>query len=98
MPAPEPTHDLAAAPREAEVAKQVGTELTVLTATCGRRHLALRAYEACRSGALTDVGLRDESIAEAAVGIPAVGCMTYSRPPIRVSRRPDAIAEENEID
>jgi len=73
VPAPEPTHALAAALREAEAAKQAGTERTILTAMCGHGHLDLPAYEAYLSGALTDVDLSDEAIAEAMAGIPAVG-------------------------
>ena len=73
VPAPEPTHALAAALREAEAAKQSGEERTILTAMCGHGHLDLPAYEAYLSGALVDVDLSDDAIADAMAGVPAVG-------------------------
>ena len=73
VPAPEPTHALAAALREADAAKQAGEERTILTAMCGHGHLDLPAYEAYLSGALVDVDLSDDAIADAMAGVPAVG-------------------------
>ncbi|WP_419841879.1 TrpB-like pyridoxal phosphate-dependent enzyme [Candidatus Poriferisodalis sp.] len=72
VPAPEPTHAVAAALREAQAAKQAGQQRTILTAMCGHGHLDLPAYEAYLSGALTDVDLSDEAIAAAIAGVPAV--------------------------
>ena len=40
---------------------------------CGHGHLDLPAYEAYLSGALVDVDLSDDAIADAMAGVPAVG-------------------------
>ena len=64
VPAPEPTHALAATVREAEAAKQAGEPRTILTALCGHGHLDLAAYEAFLADELDDLDLSDEAISE----------------------------------
>ena len=50
VPAPEPTHALAAAIREANHCKETGESKTILTALCGHGHLDMGAYEAFLTG------------------------------------------------
>ena len=54
VPAPEPTHALAAAIEEARRCTETGEEKVILTALCGHGHLDLPAYEAYLSGRVTD--------------------------------------------
>ena len=46
MPAPEPTHALAATIREALACKESGEEKVIVTALCGHGLLDLAAYDA----------------------------------------------------
>jgi len=73
VPAPEPTHAIAAAIREANKAKESGEETVILTALCGHGHLDLAAYEAFLAGEMVDYDLSDDAIAEAMAAVPAVG-------------------------
>ena len=50
LPAPEPTHAIAAAIRAANRAKESGEETVILTALCGHGHFDLAAYEAHLAG------------------------------------------------
>ncbi|MGI8721447.1 MAG: TrpB-like pyridoxal phosphate-dependent enzyme, partial [Geodermatophilaceae bacterium] len=50
VPAPEPTHAIAAAIREALACKESGEEKVILTALCGHGHLDLASYEQYLSG------------------------------------------------
>jgi tryptophan synthase beta chain len=76
LPAPEPTHALAAAIEEAERCKESGEEKVILTALCGHGHLDLAAYDAYLSGAMTDRSWDDAdlqaSVAHALAKLPAV--------------------------
>ena len=54
VPAPEPTHALAAAVEEAVRCKETGEEKVILTALCGHGHLDLAAYDAYLSGNVVD--------------------------------------------
>jgi tryptophan synthase beta chain len=54
VPAPEPTHALAATVEEAQRCAETGEEKVILTALCGHGHLDLAAYEAYLSGRITD--------------------------------------------
>ncbi len=54
VPAPEPTHALAAAVEEALHCKESGEERVILTALCGHGHLDLAAYDAFLSGTIED--------------------------------------------
>ncbi len=54
VPAPEPTHALAAAVEEALRCKETGEEKVILTALCGHGHLDLPAYDAYLSGSIVD--------------------------------------------
>jgi tryptophan synthase beta chain len=72
VPAPEPTHAIAAAIEEALRAKESGEPTVILTALCGHGHLDLAAYDAYLSGAITDHSLADEEIAAAVAALPPV--------------------------
>lgn len=72
MPAPEPTHAIAAAIREALACKESGEEKVILTALCGHGHLDLAAYETYLAGKMVDLDLSDESIAAAMASVPVV--------------------------
>jgi tryptophan synthase beta chain len=72
VPAPEPTHALAAAIREALRCKESGEPKVILTALCGHGHLDLPAYDAYLSGRMVDEAVSDERFAGALAGIPAV--------------------------
>src|SRR3954447_13916807 len=72
VPAPEPTHALAAAIEEALRCKETGEAKVILTALCGHAHLDLPAYDAYLSGAMVDHEL-DTSVVDAAIrSLPSV--------------------------
>jgi tryptophan synthase beta chain len=72
VPAPEPTHALAAAIREAMACKESGEEKVILTALCGHGHLDLAAYEKYLAGEMVDLDLSDAVIAEAMQHVPQI--------------------------
>jgi tryptophan synthase beta chain len=72
LPAPEPTHALAACVREALACKESGEEKVILTALCGHGHLDLPAYEAYLAGEMTDEDVSDARFAAALETIPAL--------------------------
>jgi len=72
VPAPEPTHALAAAIREAMACKESGEEKVILTALCGHGHLDLAAYDKFLAGEMVDLDLSDDLIAEAMLKVPQV--------------------------
>jgi tryptophan synthase beta chain len=65
VPAPEPTHALAAAVDEAVRCRESGEEKVILTALCGHGHLDLPAYDAYLSGKVVDHGLEDPEVRSA---------------------------------
>ena len=72
VPAPEPTHAIAAAIREALACRESGEEKTILTALCGHGHLDLASYDKYLSGEMVDLELSDESIAAAMASVPVL--------------------------
>jgi tryptophan synthase beta chain len=72
LPAPEPTHAIAAAIEEALACRESGESKVILTALCGHGHLDLPAYEAYLSGAMDDRALTDAEIASAIEQLPPV--------------------------
>ncbi len=72
VPAPEPTHALAAAIREALACKESGEEKVILTALCGHGHLDLAAYESFLAGNMVDRDLSDEAVAAAMAQVPVI--------------------------
>ena len=72
VPAPEPTHAIAAAVREAMACRESGEEKVILTALCGHGHLDLAAYEKFLAGEMVDYDLIDEAVAAAMAEVPVI--------------------------
>jgi tryptophan synthase beta chain len=72
VPAPEPTHALAACIEEALRCKETGEPKVILTALCGHGHLDLAAYGSYLSGQMVDHELSDEALRAAAATLPKV--------------------------
>ena len=72
VPAPEPTHALALAVREANRAKETGEETVILTALCGHGHFDLAAYDDYLNGRMVDEEVSDERFAAGLATIPPV--------------------------
>ncbi|MCP4434686.1 MAG: TrpB-like pyridoxal phosphate-dependent enzyme [Actinomycetia bacterium] len=72
VPAPEPTHALAAAIDEANRCAETGEEKVILTALCGHGHLDLAAYDKYLSGEVQDYEYPQERIDEALSRLPDV--------------------------
>ncbi|HEX3590351.1 MAG TPA: TrpB-like pyridoxal phosphate-dependent enzyme [Pseudonocardiaceae bacterium] len=70
IPAPEPTHALAATVREALACKESGEEKVILTALCGHAHLDLPAYGQYLAGDIVDHELSDDDLARAQAELP----------------------------
>ena len=78
VPAPEPTHALAATIEEAQRCKESGEAKVILTALCGHAHLDLPAYDAYLSGKMVDRDL-DAGALDAATPVTAAGCRRLGR-------------------
>ena len=63
LQAPEPTHAIASAVREARRAREAGEETVILTALCGHGHFDMSAYEAFLNGTLEDFEYPSEKVA-----------------------------------
>ena len=72
VPAPEPTHAIAAAIREANRCKESGESKTILTALCGHGHLDMAAYEAYLTGTMQDLDFPEDELREAMAGVPVL--------------------------
>ncbi|MFY1670425.1 TrpB-like pyridoxal phosphate-dependent enzyme [Plantactinospora sp. WMMB334] len=72
VPAPEPTHALAACVEEALRCRETGEEKVILTALCGHGHLDLAAYGAFLAGDLADHELSESQLRAATAGLPTV--------------------------
>ncbi|GAA3293412.1 TrpB-like pyridoxal phosphate-dependent enzyme [Dactylosporangium vinaceum] len=72
VPAPEPTHALAACIEEALRCRDTGEEKVILTALCGHGHLDLPAYGRYLAGDMEDRELSDETLAAATAALPRV--------------------------
>ncbi|WP_406636279.1 TrpB-like pyridoxal phosphate-dependent enzyme [Amycolatopsis sp. WGS_07] len=70
IPAPEPTHALAACIQEALRCKETGEEKVILTALCGHAHLDLPAYGAYLAGEMVDNELPDTALEESLAALP----------------------------
>jgi tryptophan synthase beta chain len=70
LPAPEPTHALAATIEEALRCKETGEEKVILTALCGHGLLDLTAYSAYQAGQVTDFDLPAQALEDAMSGLP----------------------------
>jgi tryptophan synthase beta chain len=72
VPAPEPTHAIAACIREAQACTESGEEKVILMALCGHGHLDLAAYDAYLAGRMVDEDVTDERFAAALTDLPVV--------------------------
>jgi len=72
VPAPEPTHALALAVREAQRAKETGEETVILTALCGHGHFDLAAYDDYLNGRMVDEEVSAARFAAGLATIPPV--------------------------
>ncbi len=72
VPAPEPTHAIAAAIREAHRAKESGEETVILTALCGHGHFDLKSYETYLAGELVDYDYPEEKVRAAMENVPVI--------------------------
>ncbi|MDX3189971.1 TrpB-like pyridoxal phosphate-dependent enzyme [Streptomyces sp. MN03-5084-2B] len=70
IPAPEPTHALAACIQEALRCKETGEEKVILTALCGHAHLDLPAYGAYLAGDMVDNELSEATLEAALATLP----------------------------
>jgi tryptophan synthase beta chain len=71
LPAPEPTHAIAATIEEALRCKETGEEKVILTALCGHGLLDLPAYSNYQAGQVTDFDLPTQAVEEALSRLPA---------------------------
>lgn len=72
LPAPEPTHALAATIREAERCRQTGETKVILTALCGHGHFDMLAYENYLAGELIDYEYPEGKVREALEKVPVL--------------------------
>lgn len=72
VPAPEPSHAIAAVIREALAAKEAGEKRVILFNLCGHGYFDMSAYEAYQSGQLEDYAYPEDEIAAAMAELPEV--------------------------
>lgn len=72
IPAPEPTHAIAAAIREALHCKESGEEKVILIAMCGHGHFDLASYEKYLEGNMVDLDFSSEKAQASLAAIPQV--------------------------
>jgi tryptophan synthase beta chain len=72
VPAPEPTHALAAAIREAERCTQSGEEKVILTALCGHGHFDMAAFDEYLAGNLVDLAYPEDRVRAAMLRVPVL--------------------------
>ncbi|HMA47803.1 MAG TPA: hypothetical protein VKP11_11530 [Frankiaceae bacterium] len=70
VPAPEPTHALAATVDAALAARDAGEPQVIVTALCGHGHLDLGAYETFLAGRVVDVDYPQERVDAALAHLP----------------------------
>jgi tryptophan synthase beta chain len=70
VPAPEPTHALAACIEEARRCSETGEEKVILTALCGHGHFDMGAYSAFLAGEIEDPELTDARFGDALTRLP----------------------------
>jgi tryptophan synthase beta chain len=72
LPAPEPSHAIAAVVEEAKRCAETGEEKVILTALCGHGHFDMVAYERYLSGEMIDYDLPQDRIEAALASLPAI--------------------------
>ncbi|TYJ10059.1 hypothetical protein E1A91_A11G182000v1 [Gossypium mustelinum] len=72
IPAPEPTHAIAATIQEAVRCRESGESKVILMAMCGHGHFDLASYEKYLQGSLVDLSFEEEKIKESLAKVPQV--------------------------
>jgi len=72
VPAPEPSHAIAAVIREALAAKEAGEKRTILFNLCGHGHFDMAAYDAYNKGELSNYEYPQEAIDAAMAKVPQI--------------------------
>jgi tryptophan synthase beta chain len=72
VPAPEPTHALAAVVAEARACAESGEEKVILTALCGHGHFDMSAYDSYLAGDLVDYDYPQAKVDDALSRLPTV--------------------------
>lgn len=72
VPAPEPTHAIVAAIRQALACRETGEEKVILTAVCGHGHFDMASYDKYLSGGLVDCQYPGEKVAAALDHLPTI--------------------------
>jgi tryptophan synthase beta chain len=72
VPAPEPTHALAAAIREAQRCTETSEEKVILTALCGHGHFDMSAYDEYLAGDLLDLEYPTDRVNDAMQRVPVI--------------------------
>ena len=72
VPAPEPSHAIAAVMREAQAAKEAGEKRVILFNLCGHGHFDMTAYESYMNGSLSDYEYPQEEIDAAMAHLPVM--------------------------
>ncbi len=72
LPAPEPSHAVASAVREALLAKEKDQATVILTALCGHGHFDMAAYEAYLNRTLEDYDYPEEKVRQSMEKIPVI--------------------------
>lgn len=72
IPAPEPTHAIAATIREALECKKTGESRVILMAMCGHGHFDLTSYEKYLQGNMVDLSFEEEKIQASLAKIPQI--------------------------
>jgi tryptophan synthase beta chain len=72
VPAPEPTHALAAAIRVAQRCTETGEEKVILTALCGHGHFDMSAYDEYLAGDLLDLEYPTDRVNDAMQRVPVI--------------------------
>ncbi|CAL5186103.1 unnamed protein product [Lathyrus oleraceus] len=71
IPAPEPTHAIAATIREALHCRETGEAKVILTAMCGHGHFDLPAYEKYLQGNMVDLSFSEDRLKASHANIPS---------------------------
>lgn len=78
IPAPEPTHAIAATIREALRCRETGESKVILTAMCGHGHFDLPSYDKYLQGNMVDLSFSEEKIQASLANVPQVLAWGYA--------------------
>ena len=78
IPAPEPTHAIAATIREALRCRETGESKVILTAMCGHGHFDLPSYGKYLQGNMVDLSFSEEKMQASLASVPQVLAWGYA--------------------